>query len=183
MVSRDEAVQTLRDIEETQQRSAIAYGYRKAGPLLMMWGGIWTVGYTTSELAAPAWSRLVWYALVIGGSLASCVFGAGGKRQTRPVEQWRFAGASLAAGAFLFAFFAVLRPSRSTQVGAIIPLLCALGYVWLGLWRGIRFVVAGVAIGALTLGGYFFLPTYFGFWMAAVGGGALILAGLWMRQL
>ena len=33
----------------------------------------------------------------------------------------------------------------------------------------------------LTVGGYFWLAPYFMLWMAGVGGGALILGGLWLR--
>jgi hypothetical protein len=43
-------------------------------------------------------------------------------------------------------------------------------------------VAAGVVIAALTLGGFFFIPRYFLLWMAAVGGGALMLAGFWMER-
>ena len=52
----------------------------------------------------------------------------------------------------------------------------------MGIWRGLRFRYAGIAVGALTLGGWFWLPEYFLLWMAAVGGGSLILVGLWLRK-
>ena len=38
-----------------------------------------------------------------------------------------------------------------------------------------------VAIAVLTLVGFFWLPQLFLLWMAVVGGGALIFAGLWLR--
>jgi hypothetical protein len=46
----------------------------------------------------------------------------------------------------------------------------------------LRFLYAGIALGALTLIGWFWLPHYFLPWMAAVGGGALILTGFWLRK-
>jgi hypothetical protein len=61
--------------------------------------------------------------------------------------------------------------------------LASLFYVLIGLWAGMRFVITGIAVAALTLGGFFYLPAHFLLWMAAVGGGALILAGLWMRNI
>ncbi|HVB86508.1 MAG TPA: hypothetical protein VNK23_07585 [Candidatus Dormibacteraeota bacterium] len=45
-----------------------------------------------------------------------------------------------------------------------------------------RMAILGFAVGALTAGGYFSLPQYFLLWMAGVGGGALILGGLWLRK-
>jgi hypothetical protein len=41
--------------------------------------------------------------------------------------------------------------------------------------------VTGIGMAALTLVGYYLFPAYFFFWMAVVGGGALMLAGLWLR--
>jgi hypothetical protein len=58
----------------------------------------------------------------------------------------------------------------------------ALAYVLTGLWSGLRFVVAGVAVAVLTLGGFFYLPQHFLLWEGFVGGGALILAGIWFRR-
>ncbi len=44
-----------------------------------------------------------------------------------------------------------------------------------------RLIWLGAAVAAATMGGYFFLAPWFAFWMAAVGGGGLILTGFWMR--
>jgi hypothetical protein len=37
-------------------------------------------------------------------------------------------------------------------------------------------------VAGLTLGGFFYLPQHFLVWEGFVGGGALILAGLWFRR-
>ena len=68
------------------------------------------------------------------------------------------------------------------EAGAIAPLVVAMFYALLGVWKGVRFLVAGAALAALTLGGMFWLPQYFLLWMAAVGGGSLVLVGLWLRK-
>jgi hypothetical protein len=51
----------------------------------------------------------------------------------------------------------------------------------MGVWKGPRFLITGIVVVALTLGGFYFLHDHFFPWMAVVGGGALILAGLWLR--
>jgi len=180
-MSRDEAVQHLRDIETTQGRSAKAYGYTAAAPFLILWGAIWAVGYTATELW-PMTAGQVWSVLGLGGGVASAVLGVR-RGRSQPWASWRIFAAWLSGGAFFVALFAVLQPVSSNQIGAIVPLFVALAYVLLGLWMGTRFVVAGIVIGALTTGGFFYLPAHFALWMAVVGGGALILAGLWMRRI
>jgi hypothetical protein len=54
-------------------------------------------------------------------------------------------------------------------------------YFLSGLWIGSRLAVTGLALAVLTLVGYYLFPAYFLLWMAVVGGGALILAGAWLR--
>ena len=67
-------------------------------------------------------------------------------------------------------------------MGAIIPLLIAWSYVIMGLWLGARFLVAGLVVAAVTLGGYFYWPEHFCGLMAVVGGGTLIVTGLWLQE-
>ena len=83
---------------------------------------------------------------------------------------------------FIGAIFATLGPVSGKQIGVFTPLLVGAVYAALGLWLGLRFVVTGVAITVLTLGGYFYLPEHFLLWMAFVTGGGLILAGVWFRR-
>jgi len=68
------------------------------------------------------------------------------------------------------------------QIGALIPLLFAWIYIVMGVWMGWRFALAGVALGALTLGGFFLIHQHFLLWMAFVGGGTLVATGLWLRR-
>ena len=57
------------------------------------------------------------------------------------------------------------------------------GFSNIGLWtRGWRMLPLGLALIALTTLGYFMLPNHFLYWMAGVGGGGLILGGLWLRS-
>ena len=63
-----------------------------------------------------------------------------------------------------------------------VPMVVATIYAVFGIWKGLRFLFAGIAVAALTLIGFFFLPQYFLLWMAAVGGGSLMLVGVWLRK-
>jgi len=179
-VSPSEAQAALRDISKAERSSAAAYQYRHAAPHLFLWGSIWAVGYGASY-ARPRWEGL-WPVLALAGADAS--FWIGWKSKPAPREyDWRYLGTALAVVCFIAAVFAVLPPSDRMQIGAFFPILVALFYSLVGIWiRGVRLMAAGVAVAALTLGGYFFLPQYFLLWMAVVGGGALILGGVWLRN-
>jgi hypothetical protein len=84
---------------------------------------------------------------------------------------------------FISAIFAIMPPRTSAQIAAFFPILVALFYLLIGIWtRGARMIVLGLAVGALTLFGYFYLPVYFLLWMAVVGGGGMILGGIWLRS-
>jgi hypothetical protein len=43
-------------------------------------------------------------------------------------------------------------------------------------------LMTGIVLAVLTVIGYFWLPGLFLLWMAALGGGALILGGIWFRS-
>jgi hypothetical protein len=130
-------------------------------------------------VSGPAWFGLSLIGVLAGFAVSRTRLGCDAVRP----NQWRFAVGWLAIGGFFGALFSVLAPVNTHQVGAVIPLFVALAYVLLGLWRGLRFLIAGLLIAALTLIGYFSLPAHFDLWMAIVGGGALILAGLWLRRI
>jgi hypothetical protein len=83
---------------------------------------------------------------------------------------------------FVSGTFAVMQPHDPRQPAAFFPLLVAAGYGIMGALGATRMLSIAAAIAALTLGGFFSLGGLFLPWMAAVGGGGLILGGLWLRQ-
>lgn len=177
-----EAVDALHDIEHTERHSAAAYGYQKSSPHLFLWGVIWIIGYAVAY-ARPAW-HLFWPVLAVIGIFGSFFIG---RRTSRASSQarlgWRFAATFIAAFLFIAALFAILPPQSSLQIDAFFPLLLAICYVLMGIWtRAARIALLGLALGLLTVGGYFWLQQYFLLWMAGFGGGALILGGFWLRR-
>jgi hypothetical protein len=178
-----EAAEALRDIAGAEQHSATAFRYQKVSPHLFLWGVIWIIGYGVVYLRPRDW--VVWIPLLLVGILASFWIDRRAQIDRSPASAgWRYVLTILALFLFTSAVYAILPPSSSAQAGALIPLLVALCYVLLGLWtRATRTAWLGLALGTLTLGGYFSLPQYFSLWMAGVGGGALILGGFWLRRI
>lgn len=176
-LSPQDAADALRDIDAAQAHSATLREYQRAAPHFIIWGVLWAVGYGLSD-AFPAHANAIWAVIVPIGIVGGVVAMRGG----RSASGWRYAAVMLAILAFFAAGAFVLAPVTGRQVAAVIPLFVALMYVLRGIWAGPRYVVAGIAVAALTLAGFFLLREHFSIWMAGVGGGALILAGLWLRK-
>ena len=177
-----EAAETLSDVEQASRRSAQAFGYRKASPHLILWGLVWLIGYSATDLR-PADANLIWLALVAAGCAISFLVGYKNRpiRATNNINGWRMLGLVAIVLVFIGATFTIFGHVSGMQIGVFTPILVGAIYAGVGLWLGLRFVVTGLAIIALTLGGYFYLPEHFLLWMAFVAGGGLILAGVWLR--
>jgi hypothetical protein len=178
-ISPDQAANALRDIALAQDRSARAFAYQQASPHLILWGILWALSYGLTEFfphrAAPIWAIAVAAGLVVGGLITA---------RSGTTAGLRIVAAIVAiAAVFVVAAIVLMAPVSGRQVDAFIPLVVAAGYGLAGIWLGRRFTAAGAAIAVLTLGGFFLLPAHFRLWMAAVGGGSLVLAGIWFRKI
>jgi hypothetical protein len=176
-LSREDAAAALRDIKLAEARSATLDDYQRAAPHFLIWGVLWIVGYSLSNFY-PRHMGAVWAVIVPIGIAA----GFAAMRAGRSGLGWRFGAAVAAVFAFFFAVAFVMWPVSDRQVAAFIPLFVALTYVLRGIWSGFRHAVAGVLVAVLTLLGFFLFKEHFFLWMAGVGGGSLILAGVWLRQ-
>ena len=193
ILSPDQAAQSLKEIEQTGRRSAEVHEYAASSPQFILWGLIWMAGYAGSYLL-PNYGfahgiNWLWFGLVVIGVIGSSILGRRRYRDLAPEAIVQAKAIGLRWGmtlfvfyAFIFATFVVMRPANPAASGAFIPLLVAAIYAIMGIWRGVRFLYAGIAVAALTLGGWFYLPHFFLLWMAAVGGGSLILVGLWLKK-
>lgn len=179
-LSPSDASRTLDEISATEHASANAYRYSRAAPHLVLWGVIWLLGYGATFLDARA--SVAWIPLAIVGAVGSGWLGrrAGSARQRWP-QSIGVAAAILVA---LLALFTVVGPVAGPRIGAFFPIIAGFCYTVLGIReRATRILVLGIALTGLTVLGFFWVPQYFALWMAVVGGGALILGGVWLRTL
>ena len=183
-VSSQEAQESLRLIEDTQARWRKAIGASHASGLLLLWGGIWIIGYTS-----------LYFSHQIGGYVFTAldVLGIGGT--VLIARRWPVRGPEARAaflnltGLWLFlALYAVvwillLRPVTGNQFGALLCTVCMFGYVVIGLWFKSPFMIGlGLAVTALIVIGFYLLPDYFYLWAALTGGGAVLGTGLYIRR-
>jgi hypothetical protein len=178
-VSRADASAALADVAAAENRSATLRGYQSAAPHLIIWGVAWAAGYVITDLA-PRVANIAWLVILVFGTLADLA----AARLDRPqAENGAATGmVFLILIVFVGGTLAVMQPSDPRQTGAFIPLVAAAGYAVIGLMGAPRLLVLGSAMAVLTLGGFFLLPAHFLLWMAAVGGGSLVLGGVWLRH-
>lgn len=181
MISPEQAAGALKDLAATERRSAESYRYQRFSPYLFLWGTVWLIGYSVTELR-PHYAGLTWMGLVIAALVVSMFINRATPSRSDARSSWRVGVFFFLVWIFLAATYAVLGPVSGAQQGAFPPLLMAFVYMVLGLWMGCRLVIAGAIVAALTLGGFFWLQQYFLLWEGFVGGAALILAGLWFRK-
>jgi hypothetical protein len=179
-LSREQAALALSQIDQTTERSRDMRGYRIAGPVLMLWGVIWVVGYCAmGVLPDTQWGRL-WLGLDVAGFAIALIVlrhdsvSAGG------------AGKAAAATATIIAFEAATQHffhASSVEPYLIYPgLVCGFAYIMLGLWRMRRLAWIGLAMFLASFAGIYLFHQGLTYWMAAVGGIGLILGGYWLRK-
>ncbi|CAN5338554.1 hypothetical protein BH10PSE4_BH10PSE4_11170 [soil metagenome] len=185
-ISKTEAASALTDIERTAGRSRELKGYQVAAPILMVWGVVWAIGYSAMGLLRPERWGLVWLVVDAVGIVATILLSrrplAVSKAAGRPGTGWRIAASSLSIMAFIVASYTVFQPTTVEPAIVFPGLVTGLVYAGVGIAFMRRFLWIGVAVFAASLIGYFFFQPMLAFWMAAVGGGGLIVAGLWLRR-
>jgi hypothetical protein len=181
-ISKSEAASALTDIESTAGRSRLLKGYHVAGPILMVWGVMWALGYSAMGFLPPEQWGLMWLVLDVVGVVSTILLSRAGKGRAQAGQGWKIAAGVLAILAFFAATFTLFWPVSLDAAIAYPGVVTGLIYAGIGIAFAPRYLWIGAAVFAASLVGYFFFQPWLAFWMAAVGGGALIVAGLWLRR-
>jgi hypothetical protein len=180
-ISRAEAEATLDDIAHISATVRQSLIYRVASSALIWWGALVTVGNVASQIL-PREAGLTWIALNVIGVVGTIVLvlrakgGGGDQRDPRPLL------ALTLFYSFGLLWSLVLGKFEGRELCVFWPTLFMFGYCLAGLWLGRAFIVLGIAITALTMGGYLWIHSWFNIYLAVVNGGGLMLCGLWMRR-
>jgi len=189
-ISSTEAAAALRDIAQTDRRTRVSGAYHVASPHLILWGLIWAAGYTASGLTPPEKWGLVWLPLIALGAIGAMVLGmrTGGQRGQAGAEKADFSAGraatlALAIALFVGSVYVVFQPVSPLPYLVFPALITALIYVLLGALLGLpRYTAIGAVMFLVTMAGFLYAQPVLPFWIAAAGGGGLILGGLWMRK-
>jgi hypothetical protein len=173
----EDAAHALREVDQVVSRSATLNGYRRASPILIVWGLIWITANVACDLR-PLSAGLIWIvADIIGLAITATLV-----RRTSDQRNWRYLAAFGVVTFFLIAAEILLKVKSAEQATAFITLAIAAAYMLNGVWRGVRFFILGLVVAAVCLVDAVVQPPHFFIWLAVAGGGSLVLGGLWLRQ-
>lgn len=182
-LSQEEAARALGEIDDARGKVARLRIYRASSPYMILTGLGWLIADTVFQF----WpNNLVWpltSLLLMTGSMA---IGLRHRHEMKPLTKgrgdWRPILSMLTVMVFTVVLFQVLWPVSGRQVHAVFGLFTAFAYILLGLWFGARLLALGLALAAITLFAYLRIEDYYTLVMGLVGGGGLILGGLWLRK-
>jgi MFS family permease len=186
-VTNDDAVQSLAQVEQTivRTRKAVAAAY--TSPLLILWGLLWVAAYTTTHFY-PKYAGVIFGVMAGVGLLGSFLVWPRVKRNLPvkgPVEEKMNLRVGALWGAlfiYIFIWLNILAPVNGMQLNAFVCTAVMFAYVITGLWFTAYFMVwLGLAVTAVTLVGFYFLPAYYCLWMAVTAGGLLLGTGLYIH--
>lgn len=191
-VSRDEAAAALDHVVEADARVRTWRFYGEASNYLVAWGVIWLAANLTTDLR-PKWSGWAWLAGIVAGSVVTILLTIrnarrGHQRQAMSRAESRAFGQRAALlGITVMLWFPTLSflagPLAPRQGNALISATWAFIYMAMGAFVGWRLFAIGFVTAAAIVFGYFAITQHFFLWMALVGGGSLILGGLWLRKI
>jgi hypothetical protein len=200
-ISKQEAADSLDQIEDAISRTQNAIGQGASGGILILWGIIWALGFSADQFA-PRMAQTFWPFLIAGGMLAAWLCRPRSKSRARSLIGARIGLFWLVLFAYAVLWFFLLhsesRPGQpglhfealnghegeavEQQLGAFFATVPMFAYVAGGIWLGRFFVWLGAVVTALTIAGYCLMPDWFNLWMAITGGGSLVVAGLYIRR-
>ena len=178
-----EAEQALSDIKDIVQRLRQSHIYDISSQIMIA-AGVLVLAANVANFLIPRYGAVIWIAVnVLNVAIAAALSTMGASRTGIKTFDHRVLAAFLLFYAFGLLCCA-LGHFGPRELGAFWPIYFMLFYCMAGLWFGHAFIAMGLSIIALTLIGYLFVEGgAFLLWMAAVNGGGLILAGLWMRRI
>ena len=184
-VNKDDALTALHDVESAERRSQTLFRYELASPYLLLWGALWIVAGAVGALS-PANGNIGWTAVDAVGVLGSAWLIVRharrcGERHER-VLLLRYVATFAVLAAFVGLTLIIFAPVSAAEVLMLITLQVAAVYAIAGCWVGLRYAVVGVALAGLAIGVFHLVPAMLTLIVPFVGGGAIILSGLWMRR-
>jgi hypothetical protein len=181
-ISKHEAKEALEAVQlvSNQMRQSLATG--STPYYMILWGAIWFLGYIGSHFTQDFFTGWIWLGLVGTGMVVSFILGMYFRTKMRFGSYGRvmFLWISLMIYAALVWWIAA--PSSGEQASMLIVIFCMFGYVITGIWMEPTAAWVGGITTALAMIGYAFFLPYFYLWMALLGGGTLILSGIYILR-
>jgi hypothetical protein len=185
-ISPNEAEEALAAIQTMAQKTRHSIAGGGASISLIITGIVWLVGFTATQFLIGPIVVLIWIGISILGSALATILGIQAGRRVRSassaVTGKRIALFWVFLVLFAIAALAVARPTDGKQLTMLIILFGMIGQMGMGLLLSFSATWWTVPVVALALAGYFLVPAWFYLWMALLGGGVMIVLGLYIRS-
>jgi hypothetical protein len=180
-IQREEAAQALRDAAAAADRSATAVGYQRSSHYLFLWGVVWAVANLAGYFRLP-YGGLAWPTLMIAGIAGSVWIGARSGRSESGRNGLKALVVGVAIALFSICAQLITRIGSFPMAEAVACLAVGAAYMVMGMWVGWRLSIVGAFLMIAVTGGWIYAREQFFLWMALVGGGGLVVGGLWLRK-
>jgi hypothetical protein len=185
-ISPNEAEEALAAIQKMTQKTRHSIAGGGASISLIITGIVWLVGFTSTQFLTGPIVASIWIGISVLGSALATVMGIQAGRRVRSVSSAitgkRIALFWVLLVTFAAAAIAVARPADGKQLTMLIILFAMIGQMGMGLLLSFSATWWTIPVVALALDGYFLLPAWFYLWMAVLGGGVMIVLGLYIRS-
>ncbi len=184
-VTRGDAEKALRDVGRTHEQSLLLFGYGLASPHLLLWGGLWVVAGAVGAVSPDA-AGIGWLLVDIVGIAASGYLVVRSARRYSEdsirIQGLRYVATVVVLAGFVAMTLMIFAPVSGTEVQLFITILIAAIYIIAGFWIGRRYAIVGAVLATLAAGAFHLAPAHLALIVSVLGGGALVLGGLWMRR-
>jgi len=185
-ITPSEAEEALSAIQKIMKKTRHSISSSGAYKFLILWGIIWLIGFLNSQFIPGELAGNIWIGLDIIGGMLSAFIGIRlnrGIRSSSPSTTGKRIGLFWLI-LFLYCFIAILVAGTTDgkQLAMFIILFVTIGWIAMGLLLSFVSVWWGLALVTMACLGYFFLPDIFYLLMAILGGGGMIVLGLYIRD-
>ena len=184
-VTRNDAATALHDVDSARRHSLTLFQYGLASPFLLLWGAVWIAAGAVAALS-PDNAGIGWLVVDIAGLAGTGILIAVQSRRygegTGRSQLFRCLGTAAVVVAFVALTLSVFAPVSDVEILTLITLVVAAAYVAAGCWTGGRYAAVGVVLAGVAISLYHLAPDLVPPVVPFVGGGTLILGGLWMRR-
>ena len=184
-ISPSEAEEALAAIQTMTQKTRQSIASGSAYVSLIITGVVWLIGFTATQFLTPPLIVWIWIVTsIVGSALATFIGIRAGKRvriASSAVTGKRIATFWVLLILFAAAIIAVAHPTDGKQITLLVILLAMIGQMGMGLLLSFSATWWTVPVAAVALIGYFFALDWFFLWMGLLGGGTMIILGLYIR--
>lgn len=171
------ALATIARTERFVRRTILRW---TVAPTLVTWGIVWLVGFLGTLFLAPTVSTPLWAGLVTLGLVVTFGLQALYERRVRSPLGRRIDLSWLVASGYLALWSSLLFPRDPHVASFVLVTGIMAGYVLIGVWLTRLMLILGLFVTAVATIGFLLGPTAFALLVGLLGGGALIVGGLWL---